>query len=180
MITFIIKSAEIFDMTQRHLGAIAKRATDDNGNKDFDMFMLQSNETELIDQYVGDATRRICALAPEKVHHYNITETGSYVFYIDGGRERNYNVDSSDIEWEPKTAKPIGEEGSDKYLLTNAAIGYVVNHVIAQYLSMAAPKFAEKYIAEAANTLADLQRILFIKEPPTSAYSLSDTTGSCS
>ena len=181
MITFIIKSAEIFDLAQRHLGALAKRATDDNGNTDFKHFMLQSNETEIIDTYVQEAVSRICAFCPERVRHSTPIAVGQHVIIIDGGRDRNYVMESSDL-WEPKDTKPQGtKEGSDKELITNTAISFVLNHVLDQYLSnSASPQYAEKYNAESTRLLADLRNLIYIKEPPSTTYSLSETTGSCS
>lgn len=168
MITIIIKTEDVFNLAQRHLGAIGKRVRDDNGKTDFDMFVLQSNEMELISHYTKEAARKICAIAPERVINYSSTDDGCELI-IDGGRDRELVIST-----EESTAK------TDELLYYQCVNAFLLNYTLAQYLSMTLPNYAKKYAEEAESTLKDLQNVLFIKEVPKNNISLEQTTGSCS
>lgn len=151
-----IAISEIFDSVQSHVAMIGKRINDAESMPAFSNLVLSTREREVIAMYVAEAVRSVNAICPERVLTYKDKEDSLSV-YIVNGRDS-----------EPKDN-----------VLVSAVKAYVRNFCAAQYLSMAFPEQAKKYITETDTSGADLRNLIFHKEAPSGKVLLTETTGSC-
>lgn len=135
---------------KRHLAVIGKRLYDKEGKNLFSNITTSTAEDAIFDHYVAAAAQNIATALAQFVSGYtdtSITVTGT--------------------RWDTNLTTAV----------TNAAQSYALFFSVGEYLAMTHPELAEKYYRDAQGMMNTIVSSAYEKDPPVSAFSFSDPTG---
>lgn len=142
----------IYAIVKRSLSIIGKRSVDDEGNPLFQDITLGTNETSLVNDYIGNA---ITDLAVEMSDFVTASTDTTITITLPGNHK-----------------------AALESFIQKACTQYCVSYTLFSWFTITAPKLSEKYLADANRQRASVVNFVYNKqEPAAGASSYSDVNG---
>lgn len=135
-----INYANLYGIVERSLSIIAKRSVDDQGNPLFDNITLGSRETEIVSDFIKTASVDLA------------TETSAFI---------TASTDNSIT-----LTFPTNHNAALEDFIQKACDGYCVSYALYSWLTVTAPRLAEKYQGDYNRNLSAVIRLVNDKKAP--------------
>ena len=150
-----ITISEITSSAKNRLSLIAKRAQTEKGNPSFVNITLGSAEIGILNELASDGANYLGAELANIVSQCSIESSDTIIFVISDKRATNAAVS----------------------FLQTTMKSYVVNHVLAEYLSMYSKEFADTFVNKRQADLDNLIEFAYTKTPYVSETDFNINSG---
>jgi hypothetical protein len=149
-----ITLSDIKNKAKKHLSIIGRRFNRKDGDKNYQIITLTSNEIDVLDDYINGGAAYLKMLFPEQLADTSAPSQPGLVL-IDNRWNENAQGDA----------------------LAKDFAAYILSYTIGSYLAMFDPNLAAKYQSEAKSYLMGARAIVYAKnEPSTPKTTFSDFT----
>lgn len=150
-----ITISDIISSAKNRLSIIAKRAQTEKGNPSFVNITLGSAEIGILNELASDGANYLGAELAVIVSHCSIESSDTIIFVISDKRATNAAVS----------------------FLETTMQSYIVNHVLAEYLSMYSKEYADTFVNKRQADLDNLIEFAYTKAPYVSETDFNINSG---
>ena len=149
--------SNLYLVVERTLSIVGKRSIDDKGNRIFTDITLGTNEKAIIEDYFQQAVIDLSA------------ETKAF---ITGSSNLGSSTPSITLTF------PTNHNSQLETFLQKACDAYCVSFALHCWMTIVAPRIAERYLEDCKRQADAVTRLLYEKTPPVSSATFTNTTGS--